>query len=126
MTKPHAPAGHYAVCDCCGLEYPAWEALPWHERKRARRLKVLDAEPDPADASSGPYRDYWVDHEHRVCPACHRHLHAGGRFRAVSRNTGKIAFLAVLAALALLIAALPFLMPHLLSALWRLPGEGVH
>jgi len=119
------PDNHYAVCDCCGLEYPAWEALPWHERRKARRLKVLeDAADEPAGAAKGPYRDYWVKHEHRVCPACYEHLQAGGQFRALKRNKTKLAFLMVVAVVALLIALSPILLPHLISALWLAPGEG--
>ncbi len=38
----------------------------------------------------------------------------------------KMAMLAVVAAVALLILSLPVLLPHLLSALWMAPGEGGH
>jgi hypothetical protein len=117
--------GFYAVCDCCGLEFPARDALPWRERTRARRLRILEAANEPADRSGNPYREYWVEHEHRVCPACHADLMAGGRFRALHRNRGKLAMVVVAAAVALLIATLPLTLPHLISALWRLPGEGV-
>jgi len=116
-AAPARVGGHYAVCDCCELEYPAREALPWHERKLARRLKILDARHE-ADDGPGPYREYWVDHEHRVCPACFADLEAGGRFRAIHRNKGKLAVLAVAATLVLLILTLPFTLPHLMSALY--------
>jgi hypothetical protein len=113
--------GHYAVCDCCGLEYPAREAMPWRERKRARRLKILDSDPQPA--TDGPYREYWVEQEHRVCPTCHAALTAGAKFGAFHRNRGKIAVVGVAVALALLIATLPITLPHMMSALWMWQGR---
>jgi hypothetical protein len=117
--------GFYAVCDCCDLEFPARDALPWRQRTLARRLKILESAEGTADRSGAPYREYWVEHEHRVCPACHADLMAGGRFRALHRNRGKMAVVVVAAAVALLIATLPLTLPHLLSAFWLLPGEGV-
>ncbi|HEY4030031.1 MAG TPA: hypothetical protein VGM25_06780 [Caulobacteraceae bacterium] len=122
MAASPGKGGFYVVCDCCDLEFPTRDALPWRERTRARRLKVLESEPHPA--GGGPYREYWVEHEHRVCPACHANLIAGGRFRAIHRSRGKLALVVVLAAVALLIATLPITLPHMMSALWMLPGEG--
>jgi hypothetical protein len=49
---------------------------------------------------------------------------AGGRFRAVHRSRSKLALVIVAAAVALLIATLPITLPHMMSALWMLPGEG--
>ncbi len=122
MSQGRGNGGHYAVCDCCDLEFLARDALPWRERNLARRLKVLGAPPQPSvGGGSGPYAEYWVEQEHRVCPTCHADLMAGGRFRALHRNRSKLAVLAVVAALALLIAALPVLLPHLMSALYMLP-----
>lgn len=120
MAQPRGKGGFYAVCDCCDLEYPARDALPWRVTARARRLKVLDSEPEAA--SGGPYREYSVEHEHRVCPDCYAHLIAGGRFRALHRSRGKMALLAVAVVVALLIATLPITLPHMMSALWMLPG----
>jgi len=124
MSPGRGPGGHYAVCDCCDLEYPAREGLPWRERKAARRLKVLEAAPQDGPGSSGgnPYREYWVEQDYRVCPACHAGLAAGGRFRALHKSRGKMAVLAVAAMLAVLIVTLPFTLPHLMSALYMLPG----
>lgn len=127
MAAAAASANHSAVCECCSLEYPRDQAMTWGERKLARRLKVLD--PAPAENAedsweSGPYRYYYVDHRHRVCPSCHAYLGAGGAFRGVRRNKAKLAFLVLMAIVALLIAAMPVLLPHLISALWLLPGEG--
>jgi hypothetical protein len=121
MAQPGARGGHYAVCDCCDLEYPARDALPWRERKLARRLKVLESAPHPADG--GPYHSYWVEQEHRVCPTCHANLAAGGRFRALHRNRSKMAVVTVGVVLAVLIATLPFTLPHMMSALWMWQGR---
>jgi hypothetical protein len=95
--------------------------LPWRERKLARRLAILDSDPRPA--TGGPYREYWVEQEHRVCPTCHAALEAGAQFRAFHRNRGKIAVAAVVAVLALLIATLPITLPHMMSALWMWQGR---
>ncbi|MGZ3314579.1 MAG: hypothetical protein ACXU8Q_10440 [Caulobacteraceae bacterium] len=119
MAASRGKGGFYAVCDCCDLEYPARDALTWRVRTRARRLKVLESEPQPA--GGGPYREYWVEHEHRVCPACHANLSAGGRFRALHRSRTKMALLAVAVVLALLIVTLPITLPHMMSALWMAP-----
>jgi hypothetical protein len=124
MAGARGKGGFYAVCDCCDLEYPARDALPWRERTRARRLKILESAPEPAPLSAGgPNPEYWVEHVHRVCPACHADLVAGGHFRSLRHSRGKMALVAVAAAVALLIATLPFTLPHLMSALWMLPGE---
>ena len=116
MAQGRGKGGHYAVCDCCDLEFRAGEALPWRQRAKARRLKVLESEPQPS--AGGPYREYWVEQEHRVCRACHAQLTAGGQFRAFHRNRNKMAVLAVAAVLAIMIATLPFTLPHMMSALW--------
>jgi hypothetical protein len=120
MKQPRSSGGFYAVCDCCDLEYPARDAQRWTERTRARRLKILESD---AERSGSPYREYWVEHEHRVCPTCHADLMAGGRFRSLHRNRSKMAVLAVVAAVAVLIATLPITLPHLMSALRMLPGQ---
>lgn len=125
MAPGRGKTGFYAVCDCCDLEFPARDALAWRERTRARRLKILESATEPAERTGSPYREYWVEHVHRVCPACHADLMAGGRFRSIRRSRGKMALVAVAAAVALLIATLPITLPHLMSALWLLPGEGV-
>ena len=123
MSPGRGPGGHYAVCDCCDLEYPAREGKPWRERKAARRLKVLETAPDDAAQvrDGNPYREYWVEQDYRVCPACHAELTAGGQFRALHKNRSKMAVLAVAAMLAVLIVTLPFTLPHLMSALYMLP-----
>ena len=113
----------YAVCDCCGLEFPAREALNWTERNRARRLKILDSDAQPAERGQNPYHEYWVEHVHRVCPACHADLSAGGQFRALHRNRSKMAVLAVVLLLIVLLATLPLTLPHVMSALNLLPGR---
>jgi hypothetical protein len=124
MAGPGGRGGFYVKCDCCALEFPAREALSWTERTKARRLKILESAAEPAEARGGnPYREYWVEHVHRVCPTCHADLMAGGRFRALHRNRGKMAVLAVVAALALAIATLPITLPPLMSALRLLPGQ---
>ena len=125
MTPGRARDGFYAVCDCCALQYPAREALVWRERTKARRLKILESATEPADRSGNPYREYEVEHVHRVCPACHADLMAGGRFRSLRRNRSKMAVVVVAAAVALLVATLPITLPHILSAFWLLPGERV-
>jgi hypothetical protein len=121
MAEGRGKGGHYAVCDCCDLEYPAREAMVWRERKFGRRLKVLESAPQPADGK--PYREYWIEQEHRVCPACHAELMAGARFRAINRNRSKMALLVVAAILALMIVTLPFTLPHMMSALWMWQGR---
>ena len=122
MGASRSKAGFYLVCDCCDLEFPARDAQTWRERTRARRLKILESAFQPADRGQSPYHEYWVEHVHRVCPACHADLTAGGRFRALHRNRSKMAVLGVVALLALLLATLPLTLPHLMSALYRLPG----
>jgi hypothetical protein len=122
MSHARDAGGHYARCDCCDLEYRARDALPWRERKMGRRLKILESTPQPA--TGGPYREYWVEQEHRVCPTCHAALVAGGRFRSFHRNRSKMAVLAVVAALAVAIVTLPFTLPHLMSALYMWQGQG--
>jgi hypothetical protein len=120
MAEPRAKGGFYAKCDCCDLEYPAREAQRWTERTQARRLKILESD---AERSGAPYRQYWVEHEHRVCPTCHAALVAGGRFRSLHRNRGKMGVLAVVVVLALAIVTLPITLPPLMSALRLLPGQ---
>lgn len=124
MAQGRGKGGHYAVCDCCDLEYPARDAMSWRERKFGRRLKVLESTPQAADGR--PYREYWVEQEHRVCPACHAELSAGGKFRAFNRNRSKMAVLVVAVVLALMIVTLPFTLPHMMSALWIWQGRGGH
>jgi hypothetical protein len=121
MGRPQDGRVFYTVCDCCGLEFPSREAQTWTERTRARRLKILDAEAQPADRGQNPYNEYWVEHVHRVCPTCHADLMAGGKFRALHRNRSKMAVLGVVALLAVLIATLPITLPHVMSALNLLP-----
>ena len=124
VDKTRSPAGE-AVCDCCDLRFAAERAHAWTERKLSKRLRALDPEdrPDTADEwVSGPYRYYYVDHRHRVCPECHAHLLAGGRFRGLTRNRGKLAFLALMGVVALLLALMPVLLPRLISALWLTTG----
>ena len=120
MAGPVGRGGFYAVCDCCGLEYSSREAQRWTERTQARRLKILESD-GPRDGN--PYREYWVEHEHRVCPTCHANLVAGGKFRALHRNRGKLGVMLVVAALALAIVTLPLTLPPLMSALRLLPGQ---
>jgi hypothetical protein len=115
-----AQGGHYARCDCCDLEYPARDGLPWRERKAARRLKILESTPQAAEG--GPYREYWVEQEHRVCAVCHADLVAGGPFRAFHRSRSKMAVLTVVAVVALMIVTLPITLPHLMSALYMWPS----
>ncbi len=121
MARPRDGRVFYAVCDCCDLEFPARDALTWSERKRARRLKILESADQPTERGQNPYHEYWVEHVHRVCPACHADLVAGGQFRALHRNRSKMAVLGVVAFLALLLATLPLTLPHLMSALNMLP-----
>jgi len=120
MAAGRGKPGHYAVCDCCDLEYPVREGLPWRTTTFARRLKILEAEPQPSEG--GPYHEYSVEQVYRVCPACHAALMQGGRFRALSKSRSKMAVLAVVAALVLLIATLPITLPHMMSALFMWQG----
>jgi hypothetical protein len=122
MSPGRGHGGHYAVCDCCDLEYPARDALPWRATTTARRLKILEPEPQPREG--GPYREYQVEQVYRVCPACHASLSKGGRFRSFHRNRSKMAVLFVAVALAVMIATLPITLPHLMSALYMWPGRG--
>lgn len=122
MAQGRGKGGHYAVCDCCDLEYPAKDAMPWRATATARRLKVLEAEPQPKEG--GPYREYSVEQEYRVCPACYAELVKGARFRAFHKNRSKMAVLAVAVILAVMIATLPFTLPHMMSALYMWPGRG--
>jgi hypothetical protein len=122
MAQARGQGGHYAVCDCCDLEFPAKDALPWRTTTSGRRLKVLENEPQPREG--GPYREFSVEQEYRVCPACYAELVKGGRFRALHKNRSKMAVLFVAIALALAIATLPITLPHMMSALYMWPGRG--
>jgi hypothetical protein len=101
--------------------------MMWREKGLCRQLAVLDPRPGQGGEDepwiSGPYRYYYVTHEHAVCPACHAHLEAGGQFANPLRNRGKMAFLALLAILVLAIVCLPILIPALRSALWLQAAE---
>ncbi len=121
MAASRSRTGFYVVCDCCDLQFPSRDAMPWRERTQARRLKILESAVQSTDRGQNPYHEYWVEHVHRVCPACHADLMAGGRFRALHRNRSKMAILGVVAFLALLLATLPLTLPHLMSALNMLP-----
>ena len=116
-----------AVCPSCALEGPSREMLVWREKGLCRQLAVLDPRPgqdgDGEQWVSGPYRYYYVTHEHRVCAACHAHLEAGGQFANPLRNWGKMAFLALVTILLVAIVCLPILIPALRSALWLQPQE---
>ncbi len=85
-----------------------------------------EAPPDPAVEGwvSGLYHYYYVTHEYRVCHACFDHLQEGGEFSSPLRHRSKMAFLVLLAIVALLIASLPILLPLLKSALWLDKAEG--
>ena len=120
MAQGRGKGGHFAVCDCCDMEFPAQEAMTWTLRASARRLKVLEAGPQPREG--GPYREYAVEQQHQVCPACHAELSRGGRFRAINRNRSKMAVLAVAVVLVVMIATLPFTLPHMMSALYMWPS----
>jgi hypothetical protein len=122
MARPRDARIFYAVCDCCDLEFPARDAMTWRERTRARKLKILESEAEPADGGGSPYREYWVEHVHRVCPTCYADLMAGGKFRALHRSRSKMTVLAVVLLLVVLLATLPLTLPHLMRALWMLPG----
>ena len=115
------------ICECCSLLCPSDTLSSWVEQRPARRLKALGPIPGAHELHdedpSSPYRGYTVEHRHRVCPICYAHLEAGGEFRAVTRHRGKMTFIAMVAVLALLLALGPFLLPHLLSALWLAEGE---
>ena len=122
-----AKAASHVVCPCCALATPGHEMRVWREKGLCRQLAVLDPRPgqgvDDEQWVSGPYRYYYVTHEHRVCRACHAHLETGGQFANPLRNRGKMAFLVLMAILVAAIACLPILIPALRSALWLLPGE---
>jgi hypothetical protein len=100
----------------------------WVELKSARRLRALGPVPGaadlPDDNSSSPYRSFTVQHSHRVCPVCYAHLASGGEFHALTRHRGRLTVLVLIAVVALLLAAAPYLFPHLLSAFWLMDGEG--
>ncbi len=116
----------YFVCECCNLQCPNNELLAWNERRPARRLKALSPLPDSpptGEEAPGPYRTYMVNHQHRVCPGCHEHLLMGGEFHAITRNTGRLAFMILALIVGLLIACMPVLLPHLVSGFWRAEGE---
>ncbi|MEI9890241.1 MAG: hypothetical protein WDN45_06095 [Caulobacteraceae bacterium] len=104
------------------MEFRIGEAVTWRERTKARRLKVLDTEPQAA--GGGPYREYWVEQDYSVCPPCHAELSAGGKFRPVLRNRNKLAVVGVAVVLVIMIVTLPFTLPHMMSALWMWPGRG--
>lgn len=94
----------------------------WTERRPARRLKALGP-PAAADEPPGPYRSYMVEHRHQVCPNCYAHLSAGGEFRAITRDRGKLALMGLVIIVGLMLALGPILLPHLMSAFWLAPGE---
>ena len=118
----------YAVCDCCGVLAPSGRMLPWKQRMLCRRLASLATGPDPAGRPdeqwlSGPYRYYWVTHEHAVCDACFDYLLDGGDFAGLQRHRSKIGLLVLAAVLAVLVISLPVLLPVLQSAFWLEPAE---
>ena len=69
----------WAVCECCGLLAPKSELLPWQQRVLCRSLATLEPLSSAAGRTgeawaSGPFRCYWVLHEHQVCWACFDYL----------------------------------------------------
>src|ERR1035437_5379500 len=122
-----AKADPHVVCPSCALATPGHEMRVWREKGLCRQLAVLDPRPgqggDDEQWVSGPYRYYYVTHEHQVCPTCYAHLESGGQFANPLRNRGKMAFLVLMAILVAAILCLPILIPALRSALWLLPGE---
>jgi hypothetical protein len=118
----------YTVCQCCGLLAPSQFMLPWTRRVLCRRLASLEPPVEPAGRSreewvSGPFRYYYVTHEHQVCDDCFDVLLDGGAFAGAFRHRTKIGFLALAAVVAVIIVCLPVLLPILTSALWLDPAE---
>jgi hypothetical protein len=118
----------YAVCECCGMLAPSWQLLPWQTRVLCRKLASLQYGPRPCGRPDeqwvrGPFRYYYVMHEHAVCDSCFDYLLDGGVFAGVLRHRGKIAFLVFAAVLVALIVFLPDILPLLKSALWLEPAE---
>jgi hypothetical protein len=121
MKRPKGES--HSECPCCALQAPSGSMKVWRRSKLCRQLVTAQQRASPPEPSaeewiSGLYRYYYVTHEHRVCTACYAHLSEGGQFHGGLRNRSKLAFVMMLAILALLIACLPILLPHLRSALW--------
>ncbi len=97
----------------------------WREKLLCRRMTVGGADPAPPAAdqwTEGLWRYYYVTHDNRVCGPCLQRLEAGGRFKVHHRS--RWAFVVLAAILALLVLALPVILPRLRSALWLTPADG--
>ena len=108
----------WAVCECCGLLTAKAELLPWQQRVLCRSLATLEPLSSAAGRTgeawaSGPFRCYWVLHEHQVCWACFDYLLDGGAFASPLRHRGKIAFLLLAAVIAVAGVCLPDVLPRL-------------
>jgi hypothetical protein len=96
------------------------DTFHWRETKVCKRLAVLGAEDLDVSESwvSGAYRYYSRTETRRVCWTCYEYLIGGGDMENLARNRAKIACLALLIIVAVVVATLPFTLPTILSALW--------
>ena len=121
------PTGH-AVCDCCGLNTPRGELLPWTRRMQCHELTVQDPDRRPdrrpeEEWVTGVYRHYYVTQYFQVCNPCFDYLLDGGEFASAVRHRTKIGFLILAATVVMIIVLLPQMLPVLRSALWIDTGE---
>jgi hypothetical protein len=122
VSRKLKPVGE-TVCTSCGLLTPNDHMTVWREKVLCRAMNAFrdagsEADPTAEEWVKGLYRYYYVTHEHPVCLDCEAHLARGGQLASPTRNRSKMAVIVLIVIVGIVIAALPWLLPHLKSALW--------
>ncbi len=113
------------ACERCGRLTPEAELRDWTETERTRVFSGLAPQAQAqasGEASPGarPVFDYvHTDHVYRVCARCFTELTAGAPFNAPAQKRSVTMLVAIILIIVALAAITPFILPTLMSALWR-------
>ncbi len=107
------------ACERCGRFLPGAELHPWTERERNRVFSGLDAQAQTEPGARPVFSYVHTDHAYRVCPRCLAELTAGAPFNAPAQKRSVTMLVAIILIIVALAAITPFILPTLISALWR-------
>jgi RNA polymerase subunit RPABC4/transcription elongation factor Spt4 len=109
------------ACERCGRVVPQAELSVWTESERNRVFSGLEGEPE-AEASAGarPVFSYvHTDRAYKVCARCLAELTAGAPFNAPAHKRSVTMLVGIILIVVALTVITPFILPALMSALWR-------
>jgi hypothetical protein len=107
------------ACERCGSIVPTAELSVWTERERNRVFSGLDAQAKTEPGARPVFSYVHTAHAYRVCPRCLAELTAGAPFNAPAQTRSVTMLVAIIALMVGLAVATPFILPSLMSALWR-------